>query len=107
MIIEKTYKLFIKDVSYELTEEEVSTLYEACRKALNISLVGPIPTIPPKPFDNPTYPNWPSWPTYPWSGTVNPPNWQQPIVNCNNGTKGINFIESIKDKVDIRHPDDK
>ncbi len=37
MIIEKTYKLSIKDTAYFLTEEEVTKLYEQCRKALNIS----------------------------------------------------------------------
>jgi len=35
MTIEKTYKLSIKDTAYFLTEEEVTKLYEQCRKALN------------------------------------------------------------------------
>jgi len=60
MNIEKTYKLKIKDTEFNLTEEEVSALYETCRKALNISYVGPIPS---KPFDNPIVPMYPIWPT--------------------------------------------
>ena len=47
MTIEKTYKLTIKDTAYFLTEQEVSTLYEQCRQALNISA---------------TNPNWPTYP---------------------------------------------
>jgi len=47
MIIEKTYKLTIKDTAYFLTEQEVTALYEQCRQALNISV---------------TNPNWPSYP---------------------------------------------
>ena len=60
MTIEKIYKLTIKDTAFNLTEEEVSALYESCRKALNISYVGPIPS---KPFDNPIAPMYPTWPT--------------------------------------------
>ena len=60
MNIEKTYKLTIKDTTFNLTEEEVTSLYESCRKALNISYVGPIPS---KPFDNPIVPMYPTWPT--------------------------------------------
>ena len=66
MNIEKTYKLTIKDTAFNLTEEEVSALYETCRRALNISITGT------KPFDNPiapTYPTWPTWPVYPGTGT--------------------------------------
>lgn len=65
MKIEKTYKLTIKDTSFDLTEEEVRSLYEACRTSLNISSIGPI-TIPRTnpPFD-PISPSYPSWPTYP------------------------------------------
>ena len=66
MNIEKTYKLKIKDTEFNLTEEEVSALYETCRKALNISYIGPIPS---KPFDNPIAPMYPTWPTYPGTGT--------------------------------------
>ncbi len=63
MNIEKTYKLTIKNSSFNLTEEEVASLYESCRKALNISYIGPIPSIPSKPFDNPIAPTYPTWPT--------------------------------------------
>jgi len=60
MTIEKIYKLTIKNSAFNLTEEEVTSLYESCRKALNISYVGPIPS---KPFDNPIAPMYPTWPT--------------------------------------------
>ena len=60
MTIEKIYKLTIKNSTYNLTEEEITSLYESCRKALNISYVGPIPS---KPFDNPITPMYPTWPT--------------------------------------------
>jgi len=60
MTIEKIYKLTIKNSTYNLTEEEITSLYESCRKALNISYVGPIPS---KPFDNPIVPMYPTWPT--------------------------------------------
>ena len=110
MTIEKTYKLTIKTTAYFLTEEEVSSLYEQCRKVLNISITGTNPTTP-------TYPNWPSyptWPNYPWtSHTGNPTDWQQPIVTCGDNapvsncfssttpSTGINFLsddmETIKD----------
>ena len=101
MTIEKTYKLNIKGNSYELTEAEISTLYEACRKALNISLIGPIPNIPNP--SKPYYPSdYPSWPNYLGSGDPHP--WNQPIVTCNNTdnsdctnkvtpSTGINFIK--------------
>jgi hypothetical protein len=88
MNIEKTYKLTIKDTVYFLTEEEVSTLYEQCRKALNIDNAPPYfpnyppgvrkfnddkttplnPTIPsiPYPYDTyPSGPNYPYWVTSP------------------------------------------
>ena len=60
MTIEKIYKLTIKNSTYNLTEEEITSLYESCRKALNISYVGPIPS---KPFVNPIVPMYPTWPT--------------------------------------------
>ena len=41
MIIEKTFKLTIKDTAYFLTEQEVTALYEQCRQALNISVTNP------------------------------------------------------------------
>lgn len=83
MNIEKTYKLKIKDTEFNLTEEEVSALYDACRKALNISYVGPIPS---KPFDNPIAPMYPSWPVYPGTGTN--PIWYTPYVT-GDGTNSI------------------
>ena len=66
MNIEKTFKLTIKDTIFNLTEEEVSALYETCRRALNISITG---TNPVKPFDNPIAPTYPTWPVYPGTGT--------------------------------------
>ena len=51
MTIEKTYKLTIKDAAYFLTEQEVTSLYEQCRQALNISVTNP------------------NWPTYPLPNT--------------------------------------
>ena len=51
MTIEKTFKLTIKDAAYFLTEQEVSSLYEQCRQALNISVTNP------------------NWPTYPLPNT--------------------------------------
>ena len=80
MNIEKTYKLTIKDTVFNLTEEEVSALYEACRRALNISIIGT------KPFDNPIAPTYPTWPVYPGTGTN--PIWFNPIVTSN-GTNSI------------------
>ncbi len=77
MTIEKTFKLTIKDAAYFLTEQEVSTLYEQCRQALNISV-----TNPNWPTNDKTTPTYPSWPTYP--GTGNPdPLWHMPYVTSN------------------------
>ena len=88
MNIEKTFKLTIKDTAFNLTEEEVSALYETCRKALNISITS---TNPVKPFDNPTYPTWPntypSWPVYPGTGTN--PIWHTTVVSSGD-TNSIN-----------------
>lgn len=84
MNIEKTYKLTIKDTAFNLTEEEVSALYETCRRALNISYVGPIPS---KPFDNPIAPTYPTWPVYPGTGTN--PIWYNPIVTSNGTTNSV------------------
>ena len=82
MTIEKTYKLTIKNSAFNLTEEEVLSLYESCRKALNISITGTKPFDNPMPV-NPSLPYWPSWPVYPGTGT-------NPILytNCvtSNGT---------------------
>jgi hypothetical protein len=82
MNIEKTFKLTIKDTTFNLTEEEVSALYEACRRALNISITGT------KPFDNPITPTYPTWPVYPGTGTN--PIWFNPIVTSN----GANSIDN-------------
>lgn len=90
MKIEKTYKLTIKDHVHELNESEMTDLYESCRKALNISYIGPIPS--PKPMDNPSAPSYPSWPnTYPW-GTPLPNPYDNPIITCKDTTSKINFI---------------
>ena len=78
MNIEKTFKLTIKDTTFNLTEEEVSALYETCRRALNISITG---TNPVKPFDNPIAPMYPTWPTYPGTGNPTNPLWH-PYVTC-------------------------
>ena len=83
MKIEKTYKLKIKDTEFNLTEEEVSALYDACRKSLNINYIGP---IPPKPFDNPIAPTYPTWPVHPITGTN--PIWYTPYVT-GDGTNSI------------------
>lgn len=87
MNIEKTYKLTIKDTAFNLTEEEVSALYEACRRALNISYVGPIPS---KPFDNPIAPTYPTWPVYPGTGTN--PIWTPYVTSS--GTTSYDVMDS-------------
>ena len=94
MNIEKTYKLTIKDTAFNLTEEEVSALYETCRRALNISITGT------KPFDNPiapTYPTWPntypSWPTYPAAGNPDHPLWRITYVTSK-GTGASDVMDS-------------
>ena len=80
MIIEKTFKLTIKDTAYFLTEQEVTALYEQCRQALNISVTNPNwPTYPPGvrkfdpivpwPTDDNTTTGKPQWPTYPLPNT--------------------------------------
>ena len=84
MNIEKTFKLTIKDTVFNLTEEEVSALYETCRRALNISIIG---TNPVKPFDNPIAPTYPTWPVYPGTGTN--PIWYNPIVTSNGTTNSV------------------
>jgi len=81
MTIEKTFKLTIKDTVFNLTEEEASALYEACRRALNISITGT------KPFDNPIAPTYPTWPVYPGTGTN--PIWYNPIVTSNGTTNSV------------------
>ena len=105
MTIEKTYKLTIKDTAYFLTEEEVTKLYEQCRKALNIDNAC-FPHYPPgvRKFDddkttplNPTTPSIPyPYDTYPWYTPKYPndtgtPYWTGPTTTC--GT--INAGEGI------------
>ena len=98
MTIEKTYKLTIKDTAYFLTEEEVTKLYEQCRKALNIDNANPyFPNYPPgvRKFDddktkplNPTTPSIPyPYDTYPWYTPKHPndtghPYWTGPTTTC-------------------------
>jgi len=96
MTIEKTYKLSIKDTAYFLTEEEVTKLYEQCRKALNIDNTY-FPNYPPgvRKFDddkttplNPTTPSIPyPYDTYPWYTPKYPndtgtPYWTGPTTTC-------------------------
>ena len=110
MTIEKTYKLSIKDTAYFLTEEEVTKLYEQCRKALNIDNANPyFPNYPPgvRKFDddkttplNPTTPSIPyPYDTYPWYTPKYPndtgtPYWTSPTTTTNTttNTTGINFL---------------
>ena len=86
MTIEKIYKLTIKNSTYNLTEEEITSLYESCRKALNISYVGPIPSAP---FDNPITPMYPTWPTYPGTGNPTNPLWHPYVTSKGTGTSDI------------------
>lgn len=90
MTIEKTYKLTIKNSAFNLTEEEVLSLYESCRKALNISITGTKPFDNPAPI-NPSLPYWPSWPTYPGTGTN--PIWHTPCVTSN-GTNDNSVMDT-------------
>ena len=100
MTIEKTYKLSIKDQSFFLTEEEVTKLYEQCRKALNIDNAY-FPNYPPgvRKFDddkttplNPTTPSIPyPYDTYPWYTPKYPndtgyPYWTSPNTTTTCGT---------------------
>jgi len=87
MTIEKTYKLTIKDQSFFLSEEEVSSLYQQCRMVLNIK---DLPTT------NPVKPNIPyPYDTHPWYTHKHPndtgtPYWTTPTTTTN--TTGINFL---------------
>ena len=68
MIIEKTFKLTIKDTSFYLDATEINALYNECGKALNIGVTdSPYPNYPPgvRKFD-PVVPTYPNWPTYPY-----------------------------------------
>ena len=117
MTIEKTYKLTIKDTAFLLTEEEVSSLYTECGKALKISVanlsyppgVTKLDTVIP-------------WPTYPYThcgdvpfGTTTSGTTDNSVMDWHNyhsvtggiksSSKGINFLsddlsddmETIKD----------
>jgi hypothetical protein len=110
MTIEKTYKLTIKNWgSFFLSEEEVSALYEQCRKALNIK---DLPTT------NPVKPNIPyPYDTYPWYTPKYPndtgsPIWTSPTTTCGtiNAGEGIcvkdtnwqpNLCNTVKSSTDI------
>jgi hypothetical protein len=96
MTIEKTYKLTIKDQSFFLCEEEVTKLYEQCRKALNIDNAY-FPSYPPgvrKFNDDKTTPLNPKtsgiqypYDTYPWYTPKHPndtghPYWTSPTTTC-------------------------
>lgn len=87
MTIEKTYKLYIKDNSYELTENDVNELYNACRMALNISLTPTFPYYPPNIRDYP-------WLYQPWSaisttGTPSFPDSGISAIDKNDNKKSI------------------
>jgi hypothetical protein len=88
MTIEKTYKLTIKDTAYFLTEEEVTKLYEQCRKALNIDNATPyFPNYPPgvrKFNDDKTTPLNPTTPTIPYPYDTYP--WYTPKYPNDTGT---------------------
>ena len=121
MTIEKTYKLTIKDTTFNLTEEEVSALYTECGKALKISATNPnCPTYPPgvRKLDDTVVP----WPTYPYThcgdvpfGTTTSGTTDNSVMDWHNyhsvtggiksanvpSSKGINFLpddmETIKE----------
>ena len=121
MTIEKTYKLTIKDTTFNLTEEEVSALYTECGKALKISATNPNwPTYPPgvRKLDDTAVP----WPTYPYThcgdvpfGTTTSGTTDNSVMDWHNyhsvtggiksanvpSSKGINFLpddmETIKE----------
>ncbi len=105
MTIEKTYKLSIKDQSFFLSEEEVTKLYEQCRKALNIDNANPyFPNYPPgvRKFDddkttplNPTTPSIPyPYDTYPWYSPKNPPSPGYPYRTSPNTTTTCGTINA-------------
>ena len=121
MTIEKTYKLTIKDTTFNLTEEEVSALYTESGKALKISATNPnCPTYPPgvRKLDDTVVP----WPTYPYTqcgdvpfGTTTSGTTDNSVMDWHNyhsvtggiksanvpSSKGINFLpddmETIKE----------
>ena len=121
MTIEKTYKLTIKDTTFNLTEEEVSALYTECGKALKISATN-LSYLPYPPgvrkLDDTVVP----WPTYPYTqcgdvpfGTTTSGTTDNSVMDWHNyhgvtggiksanvpSSKGINFLpddmETIKE----------
>ena len=107
MIIEKTFKLTIKDTSFYLDATEINALYNECGKALNIGNTNPSypPSVRKQPSD---YPNWgPNWPTgYPFGTTTDyPSQYCHSDMTTDNfefdsntslnpkSSKGINFIK--------------
>ena len=116
MIIEKTFKLTIKDTSFYLDATEINALYNECGKALNIGNTNPSypPGVTKQPSD---YPSWPTgyWPTgYAFGTTTDyPSQYCHSDMTTDNfefdsntslnpkSSKGINFIKddmtTIKD----------
>ena len=111
MIIEKTFKLTIKDTSFYLDATEINALYNECGKALNIGNTNPSypPGVTKQPSD---YPNWPTG--YPFGTTTDyPSEYCHSDMTTDNfefdsntslnpkSSKGINFIKddmtTIKD----------
>ena len=111
MIIEKTFKLTIKDTSFYLDATEINALYNECGKALNIGNTNPSypPGVTKQPSD---YPNWPTG--YPFGTTTDyPSQYCHSDMTTDNfefdsntslnpkSSKGINFIKddmtTIKD----------
>ena len=108
MTIEKTYKLTIKDTTFNLTEEEVSALYTECGKALKISATNlSYLHYPPgvRKLDDTAVP----WPTYPYTqcgdvpfGTTTSGTTDNSVMDWHNyhgvtggiksSSKGINFL---------------
>ena len=98
MIIEKTYKLTIKDTAYFLTEQEVTALYEQCRQALNISVTNP--NWPTNPLPNTYCGNVPFGTIHCTDNSVMDSGTSISTANVPS-SKGINFLsddmETIKD----------
>ena len=107
MTIEKTYKLTIKDTAFNLTEEEVSSLYTECGKALKISATN-LSYLPYPPGVTKLDPVIP-WPTYPYThcgdvpfGTTTSGTTDNSVMDWHNyhsvtggiksSSKGINFL---------------
>jgi len=103
MIIEKTFKLTIKDTSFYLDATEINALYNECGKALNIGNTNPSypPGVTKQPSD---YPNWPTG--YPFGTTTDyPSQYCHSDMTTDNfefdsntslnpkSSKGINFIK--------------